>query len=357
MRVRVVRVLAKLEPGGAQLSALRLSVALRRHGIESRLLVGDATPAGIRLAREHGVELECFRQRSSGLQWTPSRAFAAWLEPRLAGADLVYAHMFGAWWAAAHAIESRVPLVASEHNALTWPGIPRDLSFRAALPRVDHFFAHAPAAREHVLAAGLARERLSAGRSSIAGTKARPRPGLPSERIVFCGRLASDKGPDVLVEALPRVHHPAVFVGDGPLRESLLARVQARGLASRVTFTGWQREPASWVAGAAVLAAPSRADAWSQTVVTAMALGTPVVAAAVEALPDVVACRRGILVPPEDPEALAAALSDIIAGRRRADLAAARNYAREFTPERVSTAYAAVYRRLLAAAGAATRAA
>jgi hypothetical protein len=49
-RMRLVRVLGVLEPGGAQLSALRLSAALRRLGVVTTLLAGDATPAGLALA-------------------------------------------------------------------------------------------------------------------------------------------------------------------------------------------------------------------------------------------------------------------------------------------------------------------
>src|SRR4051795_3876396 len=50
--VQVVRAIGVLEPGGAQLSALRLSRALREHGIETRLLAGDATAAGLDPPRE-----------------------------------------------------------------------------------------------------------------------------------------------------------------------------------------------------------------------------------------------------------------------------------------------------------------
>ena len=49
--LRVVRVIGLLEPGGAQLSAFRLTRALRWHGITSRLIAGEATPAGLGLAR------------------------------------------------------------------------------------------------------------------------------------------------------------------------------------------------------------------------------------------------------------------------------------------------------------------
>jgi glycosyltransferase involved in cell wall biosynthesis len=348
--VRVVRVIAKLEPGGAQLSAFRLSAALRRIGIESRLVVGDATRDGIRLAREHGIEPDCFRHRISGLQWTPSPAFAAWLAPRLVGADLVHAHMFGGWWAAACALPPGVPLVASEHNALNWPGEPRHDAFRDALRRVDRFFAHGPAARAYVRAQRYPAERVLEGRSAIAGTDSRPLPGLPAGRVVFTGRLAPDKGPDLLLEALARLRAPvpAFVVGEGRMRAALERRVRELALERSVSFTGWQREPGRWVAGAGVFVAPSREEAWSQSVVQAMALGTPVVAAAAEGLPAVLADGRGVLVPPEDPGALAAAIADVLAGRRRPDIDAARRYAATFTPQLIAWEYGATYRRLLA---------
>src|SRR3954466_7230 len=91
-----------LEPGGAQLSALRLSRALRPHGIDTTIVAGDATPAGLEVARAHGFEVEHFSE-VRGLQWEPCDEFAGWLAERLAGADLVHGHMFGAWRAAVRA--------------------------------------------------------------------------------------------------------------------------------------------------------------------------------------------------------------------------------------------------------------
>jgi glycosyltransferase involved in cell wall biosynthesis len=350
--MEVLRVIAKLEPGGAQLGTLRLSAALVRHGIHSRIVAGDATADGLALARDHGFSVEPFVTRGEGpdLQWTPSEAFAAWLEPRLAGADLVHAHMFGAWWAAARALPDGVPLAASEHNALSWPGPPHEDAARAALERVDRFYAHGPTARAQIAALGLPPERLAVGQGTIPAGRSEPLPGLRAPRVVFAGRLAPDKGPDLLVEALALLDPPpaAYVLGSGRLREALERRARELGLADTVSFPGWQVEPGGWIAGAGVFAAPSRQDAWSQSVVLAMALGTPVVAAAVEGLPGVLAHGRGVLVAPEDPEALAAGIADVLAGRRRPDLAAARAYAERFTAERVALDYAAGYGALTA---------
>jgi glycosyltransferase involved in cell wall biosynthesis len=348
----VARVIAKLEPGGAQLSAFWLTNALRRRGIESFFLAGSANEAGLALAREHGLEVESFTGMDGvDLQWTPAEKFADWLRARLGGADLIHAHMFGAWWAAAQVARAETPLAASEHNALAWPGRPRHREAREALLRVDRFFAHGPAAEAYVRALGYPPERLYRGRSTFTGAGSRPLPGLPSPRIVFTGRLAPDKGPDVLVEALARMGDapPAFLVGEGRMRPALERRVREAGIADRVTLCGWQSEPGRWVAGASVLAAPSRDEAWSQTVAMAMALGTPVVGTAVNGLPEVLDGGRGILVPPEDPEALAAALEGVVSGRLRTDVAAARAYAMDFTPSRLGRFYVAHYRELLAA--------
>src|ERR1700685_3052724 len=102
VQIRVVRVLGVLEPGGAQLSALRLSAALRRHGVATTLLAGDGTPAGLELAARYGFAADAFRvgevAEARSLQWTPEPLFADWLSSRLAPAGLGHAHLVGGWW-------------------------------------------------------------------------------------------------------------------------------------------------------------------------------------------------------------------------------------------------------------------
>src|SRR5215207_1370042 len=96
--MRVARVIAVLEPGGAQLGALRLSLALRAHGIESRWLAGHATREGLALFRAAGVDVEVLGG-GPALQYARRRAFAERLAVALHEEDIVHAHMFGAWWA------------------------------------------------------------------------------------------------------------------------------------------------------------------------------------------------------------------------------------------------------------------
>lgn len=349
-RVKVTRVLGVLEPGGAQLSALRLSRAQAALGVRTKLLVGDATPEGVALARYHGIETEAFamspRVHTAARQWAPDSDFATWLEPRLRTTTLVHAHMFGAWWAAAQVMPRHVPLVASEHNAISWPLGDHRAAAREAAARVSRFFAHGPAAWAFALELGISALRVLPGRSALA-LATHPRPGLVSPRLTFTGRLREDKGPDLLLHALAAMSDPphTYVVGDGPMQPELRRLVRALGLQGVVHLPGWSNEPSRYVAGAAVHVVPSREEAWSQSAVTALALGVPVVGTAVDGLSVTLAHRRGVLVQPE-PAALASGIAAVLAGSTDLDREGARAYAASFSPERIASDYFAVYQGL-----------
>ena len=345
--MQVVRVIANLELGGAQLSALRLSGTLRRRGIVTVcLLAGEATPGGLELTRRAGMPTSYFSD-PDGLQWRPSPELAAWLADRLGGADLVHAHMFGAWWAAAQVLPDGVPLVASEHNAMRWPQGDHSAAARAAAGRIDAFFAHGPAAREFALSIGVPPRKLHEGRSAVEGVDASPLPGLARPRITFAGRLREDKGPDVLVDALALLPEaPTVYlVGEGPMRQQLHERITSLGLADRVVLPGWVYQPARYVAGSSVHVLPSREEAWPQSALLGLALGVPVVGTDVEGLTIMLGDGRGVLVPPEDPGALAAAIGRVLAGHHPPP-ELGRAFANPYTADLVAERYAHVYRSL-----------
>ena len=144
-------------------------------------------------------------------------------------------------------------------------------------------------------------------------TPAHPRPAASSPlRLLAVGRLSPEKGFDVAIDALSRLAAQGVeaglrIVGDGPDRQAL--ERQARGLA--VVFDGPM--PRSGLAEAirsshAVLV-PSRHEGLSLVALEALALGVPVIASSVGGLVEVVhPPEDGILVPAEDPDALAAAI-------------------------------------------------
>jgi glycosyltransferase involved in cell wall biosynthesis len=176
-------------------------------------------------------------------------------------------------------------------------------------------------------------------------------PGLDLERFaaepgggqgfLFLGRLAPEKGIDVLLRALRQVPGARLRIaGEGPLRESL--ERQAGELApGRVRFLGrlGREEVARELQGADALVLPSVClEVAPFAILEAAAAAVPVVASAVGGVPEWVEDgRTGLLVPPAEVEPLAAALAQMAAGaaRRRELGEAARRMARQrFDPAR-----------------------
>jgi glycosyltransferase involved in cell wall biosynthesis len=145
--------------------------------------------------------------------------------------------------------------------------------------------------------------------------------------IGFAGRLVEQKGPDLLIEAIPRVHQAlpdarVVIVGRGEMEAALRARIDELELADmceiRVPEPSQDLTPV--VADFDLCVMPSRWEGMPYTLLEAMALGVPVVASFVGGIPEVITDgRNGLLVPPGDPAALAAAMARLgwDAGLRR----------------------------------------
>ncbi len=136
--------------------------------------------------------------------------------------------------------------------------------------------------------------------------------GIPAgQRIILAlGRLHPNKAFDVLIRALP--HLPgahAVIAGEGPELAALQALAAAQGVAARTHFPGWRTDTAALLAGADVLACPSRHEPLGNVVVEAWSAARPVVAAAAAGPRELIRPGEdGLLVPPEDVEALATSL-------------------------------------------------
>jgi glycosyltransferase involved in cell wall biosynthesis len=186
------------------------------------------------------------------------------------------------------------------------------------------------------------------------GEAARRALRLPPDAFVvgWVGRLSGEKGPDVLIDALallPEHGIEAVLVGDGPERASLEARAATAGLVPRVRFLGRVDGAESLFPAFDALALSSRTEGTPMVLFEAMAAGTPIVAARVGGVPDVLADAEALLVPPEDPAALARALAEVRREPRRAAgraAAARRRLIADFAPEPWLARYESLYREL-----------
>ena len=160
-------------------------------------------------------------------------------------------------------------------------------------------------------------------------------PGLP--RLAIVGRLIPIKGHDVMLRALAAVRGelPELtldVVGDGPLEGQLRTTVDELGLGDAVRFSGRVSPVAPAFEAAEIVVVPSFGEGFGMVALEAMERGRPVIASAVGGLPEIVDDgRTGLLVPPGDVDALAAAIRDLIAspGRTAAMGAAGRARALE----------------------------
>jgi glycosyltransferase involved in cell wall biosynthesis len=151
---------------------------------------------------------------------------------------------------------------------------------------------------------------------------------LADGTFVFVGRLTEQKALPVLLDALEQVDGATLeIVGDGAERPALERRVHDGPLAGRVRFAGAlpRDQVLAHLAGARAAVLSSAWENLPHAAVEALAVGTPVVSTAVGGVPEVVHDRRnGLLVPPNDPAALAAALREVLHDETlRATLAAA----------------------------------
>jgi colanic acid/amylovoran biosynthesis glycosyltransferase len=286
-----------------------------------------------------------------------SLVIVTWREVRRQRAVAVNSHWIlpaGLIAMAVHAL-TRVPYVVTVHGADAY-------TFRGRLARLlkRHVLRRAaavlPVSRDIARTLGLDDApvlRMGVDTASIRAAvgQRNPQAGL----LVYIGRLADKKGIDVLLEALVQVPSARVrVIGDGPDRAALVALAARLGVADRVQFSGKLPKPEVLAAlrRAQAIVIPSKVGAGGDMEGTpvvlceAMAAGVPIVASDLGGLGECVDDgTTGILVPPDDPDALAATLTKVLG--RSVDLdaigrAAAAEAARSLDVAAIGAAYSEV---------------
>lgn len=256
----------------------------------------------------------------------------------------------------------RVPVVVTEHADPRRQPLPRAwrLLRRACYPRaaalvsvsrgVDEGFCWLAPQRRAIIANPICWHDIQ----SAAGDA----PAISGPRTVIgMGRLEGEKGFDLLLAAFARLPEELsdwrlTILGEGSQRSALESLAGNLGLGGRVQLPGALRDPFPALKYAGLFVLPSRYEGFGNALVEAMACGLPVVAADCDSGPREI-IRPGIdglLVPPEDASALAAAMAGVMAdAERRAQLgAAARQASRRFDLEPVIKHWQDLLQRLTA---------
>jgi glycosyltransferase involved in cell wall biosynthesis len=291
-----------------------------------------------RRAAERGVRVAHVRP-GGGVDLPRALRFARWLRRERPDAVLLTSWRGGGWgaWAARRA---GVPRVAVRLGIVRTPG--RWDAAHWFRRRVDALIVNAPEIAEAWArrAAWFPHERIHvvlngihAGGVDRAGAAERVRANVGADAgtllIGAAGHVAHRKGFDVLLDAFARADFAdarVVVVGDGPELPALRARAVELGIADRVHWLGRRDDAAAWMAGCGVFVLSSRNEGMANVMLEAMAAGTPVVAPDISGVRTALAAEEGgppagWIVPPEDVDALAAALGEV-AALLRADPAA-----------------------------------
>lgn len=159
---------------------------------------------------------------------------------------------------------------------------------------------------------------------------------LGARRLLAMGRLHPNKGFDIALRALaqmPSAH--LAIAGEGPERAALEALARDLGVADRVAFLGWRRDTGALLAAAEVFVCSSRHEPLGNIVLEAWSAARPVVAVRSQGPAELITEGvDGVLVPPEDPGALANAIAGLLDDAPRAGAIAAAGRAaflRDFT--------------------------
>jgi glycosyltransferase involved in cell wall biosynthesis len=347
--------------GGQENRILNEMLALRERGHEMALLCRPGARLGER-ARGEGFavfEAEMGNVLKLTQIWRLRGLIASWRPDVLnthSGRDTQMAGL------AARLLGPRRPrVVRTRHLALP---ITSRFTYNTL---VDHVVTVSAFVADFLARSGVRREQLSVVPTGIDFTRFEPVAGggglraelnlAPDTPLVgTVAILRMKKGHLDLLDAIPRVleRQPNchfVFAGDGPMREALEARVRELGLESRVHFLGLRRDVANVLQSLDLFVLPTHQEALGTALIEAAIQGLAAVGTRVDGVPEVVRDgETGLLVPPHDSAALAAAIVELLCDpeRRRSMGATAARHAREhYSIAGMAEGMLVVYRRLL----------
>jgi glycosyltransferase involved in cell wall biosynthesis len=365
--MRVVHVSKVTGIAGSEGHLIRLLPGLTTRGVDARMVVLEEPRRPVdgfcEVLEEHGVpvrRIPISRHLDPLLMGRLTRALRQ-VQPDLVHTHLLHADLYGLVAArragVPHAISSRHNDDSFRHHrVIKWAN-------GAAMRRADRVITISHALERFVREV----EEIDPDKVLTVHYGLEPPPSSPDARqqarqklgyegddtlVGVFGRLVQQKGIDVLLEAFPIVRecHPdarLVVVGEGSLRADLEQQAARLGLDDAVTFTGWIENGRALMPACDLVVVPSRWEGFGLVTLEAMGYSLPIVASRTSALPEIVQHdKTGLLVPPEDPRALAGAINSLLSNPIRAQSLGKAGYRRlvtDFTVDKMVKATLEVY--------------
>jgi glycosyltransferase involved in cell wall biosynthesis len=343
--IRIMRIIARLNVGGPAIHVSLLTARLGPPAFESTLVCGHIGPQEgdmAYLAAEHDVEPVYIAELGRAL--SPLRdmvtLFKLWRLMRKLRPDIVHTHTAKAGFVGRLAAWlARVPVRVHTFHGHVFQGYFRPAKTRLflALERFaarlsDRLITISPALKDELVHT----YRIAPPEKFAVvplGLDLQPFADTPRRQMTFrerfgispdaplvgsVGRIVPIKNHGLFLAMAQRVRRavPAahfVIVGDGEARATTEAQVDALGLRDAVTFTGFLTDLPGVYSDLDLLVISSDNEGTPTSVIQALAAGVPVVSTAVGGVPDLLAQGAyGALVPPDDPDALAAAVRQAI---------------------------------------------
>lgn len=361
---RLAFCITDLDPGGAEKALVQIVQRLDRAEWEPMVWCLSQQGALVEELAKADVPVTCLGARGKRdlrVVWTLSRQLRR-RRPALLQTFLYHANVAGriaGKLAGVPHVVSGIRVAEKRSRLPLWMD-------RLTQPLVDRHVCVSQAVAEFSIAAGLDRKRVIVipnGVDAERFMRAEPADlsefGIPagSQTVIWVGRLDPQKQPLMLVEAAELVLQSAgagthfLIVGDGPLWGEVGSVIARKGLTKNVHLAGWRGDVAELMRSADCLVLTSAWEGMPNVILEAMAAGLPVVSADVEGVREVVnEGVTGLIASSDTPQAMAERIGQILRDaelRRKLGVTSQQNVTKEFTWNRITEAYADLYRELL----------
>ncbi len=334
--MNVVHIIKIVLTAGAERHLLQLLPALAGHDIQPHLivLVEPDTPMddfiALATARNISVERLTIRHHADITLLPRLVARLRALQPDIVHTHLLHADLYGTLAARL----TGTPVVISRHNdnafrykrpmrwlnRALWSQAAAGITISAALER---FCLNVEGAEPNKIATihyGLAQSQLTQSDNPQHRQTLLSNLNLPPDAFLFgtVSRLIEQKGLPFAINAFHQIYHDyaksyLLITGDGNQRHQLEKQAADLGLSDRVRFLGWRDDARRIMAALDVFLLPSLWEGFGLVLLEAMSKQRPIIATDVSAIPEIVQHNKtGLIVPPRDADALAAAMRRLL---------------------------------------------